>query len=135
MKTIAFLIPLLGAALGAMAAETATTNSPATTTELSLTKDSTSTTAPAEALTATDGQTLQKVGERIAQSGAITKGPPSRARSIGELFNPFAPVEPKPQTRWLERTAWSTAAGLAAGSSTPEATRHEPHFGVVIASK
>lgn len=82
----------------------------------------------------TGEQKLQKVGERIALSGAIKKAPISRVRKLGDLFNPFAPVEPQSGTRWGERTAWSTAAGMAAGNSTPVEMRHEPHFGVTFAS-
>ena len=135
MKTIHFLIPLLGAALVAAEAEPAKTNSPATTTELSVEKKSTTDDTQAAMPAMAGEQKIQKSGERVALSGAITKAPPSRARTVGELFNPFAPDETKSETRWLERTAWSTAAITATGSSTPAEMRHESRFGVVVASR
>jgi hypothetical protein len=135
MKTILLFIPLLGFALPATAAEPAKTNSSPATTDAPAEKQSATPTAPAGAVTMADEQMFQKVGERIALSGEIRKAPPSKARTIGGLFNPFAPVEPKSETRWLERTAWSTAAAMAAGSATPVEVRHEPHFGVILASQ
>lgn len=135
MKTIPLLVPLLGAVLMATAAEPPKTDSTAPTTELSATKDSLPASPPVAALTMADRQSLQKVGERIALSGALTKAPPSKARTVGQLFNPLAPVQPQPQTRWLERTAWSTAASTAGARSGPVEKRHEPQFGVFVASK
>jgi len=137
MKTVLLLIPMVGLAMLASGAEPATTNSSAAKpaaerTELSASKNST-TSAPATAPSMVDEQGMQKLGERLALSGALTKAPPSKARTLGELFNPFAPVPPQAESRWLERTAWSTAATAAAGSSTPVETRHESTFGLSLA--
>jgi len=136
MKTILCLIPLMGAALLATAAEPVTNKPPTTTTttttELSATKDATPPPQPATPSEA-DRLSTQKIGERIATSGALTKTEPSKVRMLGELVNPFAPVQPQPETRWLERAPWSTAATTAAGSMTPVEMRHESRFGLTIA--
>jgi len=108
------------------------TNQPPVRTELSAAKDSTTTTQTATT-TNEDRVSAQKMGERIALSDALTKAPSSKARTIGELFNPFAPVEPKSESRWLERTAWSSASTAAAGNSRPVEMRHESRFGLTIA--
>jgi hypothetical protein len=79
-------------------------------------------------------QQLQNQGESAVRSELITKAPPSKARGVLELFNPFAPAPPQPKSRWIERTDWGTTASRA-GSTTPVEVRHEARFGFVAASR
>jgi hypothetical protein len=129
------LVPLLGVALTAAAGETANPPASLPATELSAANNPAVTSQPSAALSMADQQSLQKVGERIALSGALTKTPPSKAGRVGQLFNPLAPVKPQAQTRWLERTAWSTAATAAVANPAPLELRHEPRFGLMIAGR
>ena len=131
-KPIPSLILLMALPLASMA-EPETNASPAKT-ELTTAKDSSPPAQP-DASTMAEKQALQNVGERIALSGKLTTAPPSKARKLVELVNPFAPVQPKPQTRWIERSAWSTVAATAAGSMTPVEVRHEAKFGLSIAAR
>lgn len=137
MKTILFLIPLTGAALLASAGEPVKTNAPSTptTTTFTVTKNTT-TDAKGAMLDATDKAYAARLGQQLARSGALTAKP---TQSAGGKFlqslNPFAPVEPTPETPWLSRAAWSTTAEKAVPNSTPVEVRHESHFGVVIATK
>jgi len=64
---------------------------------------------------------------------ALTKAPPSKAKSVVALFNPFAPLPPEPRSSWRERTGWGGAADKTS-SMTPEAVRHEAQFGMVVAN-
>ena len=75
-----------------------------------------------------------RLGERLARSGALT-AKPTRGTELLQSVNPFAPVPPAPATPWLSRTAWAVAAPEAAAALTPPEGRHEPHFGVVIATR
>jgi len=134
MKTIPLLASLMGSALMVTGAEPAATNSPPVKTELSASKDLNSAGQTSVPIVP-DERSLQKVGERITLSGALTKAPPSKARTLGEMFNPFAPVEPQPKTPWVERAAWSTVAATAPADAMPEEVRHESRFGVSIASR
>jgi hypothetical protein len=77
---------------------------------------------------------LQQQGESAVRSELITKAPPSKARGLLDLFNPFAPAPPQPQSRWIERNDWGTTASRA-GSTTPVEVRHEARFGFVAASR
>jgi hypothetical protein len=91
--------------------------------------------------TATNGAgavTLEKSAptsvETKTPAGVITQAPPTRAKRLLSLFDPFAPLPPEPKTPWRERTGWAGAADKN-GSMTPEAVRHQAQFGVVVAGR
>jgi len=134
MKALLFIIPLAGAALLASAGEPAKTNAPSASATQSPAKESPM--APAGNLDAVDKAFTEKVAERIVNSEAITVKPlRSASRSVGQLFNPFAPLERAPDTTWLSRAPWSDAAESAAKGSAPVEMRHEAQFGVMICGK
>ena len=124
----------MGAALLVNAGEPVKPEAARTTPETAATTTATNT-APAPTLTAAEKIRAEKVGERLARGEAVTKAPPTPARSLMQSLNPFAPVEKAPDTPWLSRVAWSTAAEKAVKNSEPIEMRHESSFGVVIVSR
>jgi hypothetical protein len=137
MKIILFLIPLTGAALLAAAGEPVKTNAPSTptATTYSVTKN-TATDAKGATLDATDKAYAARLGQQLALSRALKEKPaPSAGGKFLQSLNPFAPMESTPETPWLSRVAWGTAAEKAVPNSMPVEVRHESHFGVVIATR
>jgi hypothetical protein len=137
MKTPIAVALLLASGLLVVQAELNKASESPTNAGLAAVKISLSTTATTNSSAGSDDvkeQQLQNQGESAVRSELITKAPPSKARGVLELFNPFAPAPPQPQSRWIERTDWGTTASRA-GSTTPVEVRHEARFGFVAASR
>jgi hypothetical protein len=131
MKTIALVIPLLGAVLVASAEEpsTNTITAPATSlwTRADAGSDPSSNAPPASDLQAT------QAGERRDLSTAVTLKPPRPAGGpVLSLFNPLAPVAPEPTTRWAARAPWVAVAEKSGRAPSAVEVRHEPRFGVML---
>ena len=135
MKATIPLVLLLAGGLAVTRAEPEKVSSaPPAKTEFSATNTVAPTNASAGLRPGLKDQNLQNPGETALRVDSITKAPPSKTRSVLELFNPFAPAAPQPQTRWIERSAWSTTASRGS-SSTPVEVRHEAQFSVVAVSR
>lgn len=135
MKTLCYLIPLLGTALLATAAEPAQSNFNTRPLTLSAPTNSTVTSA-VDVVNAADKTFDRQISQQLIRSGALTVKPPSSpGRALLQSLNPFAPVKRALQTPWLSRAAWSTAAASAGHGTTPVEMCHESHFGVVVVSR
>jgi len=135
MKATIPVILLLAGGLAVTRAEPEkVTSAPPAKTEFSATNTVAPTNAPVALRPSLKDQNLQGLGENALGADSITKAPPSKTRSVLELFNPFAPAAPQPQTRWIERSAWGTTASKV-GSSTPVEVRHEAQFSLVAVSR
>jgi hypothetical protein len=135
MKATIPLVLLLTSGLAVTQAEPEKVSSaPPVKTEFS----ATNTLAPTNTTTglrpASKEQDIHNLGENALRVESITKAPPSKTRSVLELFNPFAPAAPQPETRWIERSDWGTTASKVV-SSTPVEVRHEARFGLVAVSR
>lgn len=134
MKTTIAVALLLASGLVAVQAEPVKVSVPSTNTESGAVKVSISATSSTNASAGLKEEALQNQGGSTSRPESITKAPPSKARGLLELFNPFAPTAPQPQSRWIERTDWGTKASRA-GSMIPAEVRHEARFGFVAASR
>jgi hypothetical protein len=135
MNAIIPLVLLLAGGLAVTRAEPEKASStPPVKTEFSATNTVAPTNASAGSRPASKDQNLQNLGENAIRVESITKAPPSKTRSVLELFNPFAPAAPQPQSRWIERSAWGTTASKV-GSSTPVEVRHEAQFSLIAVSR
>ena len=134
MKTPLGVALLLAWGLLATQAEPEKAKTTSTNAELAVAKLPVANTSSTNSLAGLKEQKLQNQGGGAVPEQSLTKAPPSKARSFLELFNPFAPTAPQPQSRWIERSAWGTTASRA-GSMTPVEVRHEAQFGIVAAGR
>jgi hypothetical protein len=141
MKANFLLLPLAGAAFLATAGEPvkepvkeALKPEPITSEGMTLTVTNRSSGATTNAPAVPDQEAVDQVAERIALSDAITVKPlrPAAQKAV-DLFNPFAPMEPAPDSRWLSRAPWGAAAVSAVKPPGPVETHHEARFGFVLA--
>jgi len=88
-------------------------------------------------LDASDKAYDARIGERLAQSGAVTSKPQrSVTKSFFQSLNPFAPVKPAPTTPWISRASWNQIATTehdhAVSSAGSETTNREVKIKVTV---
>lgn len=120
-----------GATLVASAADLAKPDNTSTT--MSAAKNS----ASAGGLDAADKAYDTSIGQRLAQSGAVTSKPPQSAtKKFFQSVNPFAPMKPAPTTPWISRASWNEIATTeherSATSESTGMTNHELKIKVTV---
>lgn len=132
MKTLLLILPVVGAAWLAFSAEPAKSTDTSSPAEPSATPDVVQ--GPADPQPADSRHYDASIGQHLAQSGALTtRSERMEKENLLQRLNPFAPMKPVPESPWLSRAAWSTAAAEEhAGVPRPVETNHEVKVKVVV---
>jgi hypothetical protein len=131
MKASVFLFLLTGVPLFALAGEPAKPETSAPSPTLSASTNSNTTAAGN--IAAADKASAEQLGQQVTRSGKITVKPQrTTGQTIVQSFNPFAPVEPAPTSRWVNRAPWTTVAETASQGPAPVEVRHESKFAVTL---